>query len=335
MKKLIIKIVAVVLCVGIVVATAVCTLIIKTNSVMATNRQNFSVTKIDKGDENMDAIHFMSTGSSDAILLESDGKFALVDSGEDSDNPRGFEDLDLDGFEDKVLDYLKKTAGDENGNVVLEFVVGTHAHSDHIGGFDTIISDPQVTVKKAYLKVYDQSQITDFEVEEWDNQEVYDQMVNALKSKNVPIISDIDDVPFTFGNFTLTFFNTHDNNTEKVGENDNCLGLLVEKQGARVFLAGDIDNESGDEEALAPQIGKIDLLKVGHHSYSKSTTDFWLETLMPGVCVVTNAEEKVDKRTLRRITRIVNCPILITGAENGVIAQIDDNGNIIYHNDIH
>lgn len=151
--------------------------------------------------ENMDAIHFMSTGTSDAILLETDGKFALVDSGEDSDNPRGFEDLELDGFEDKVLDYLKKTAGDENGNVVLEFVVGTHAHSDHIGGFDTIISDPQVTVKKAYLNVYDQSQITDFEVEEWDNQEVYDQMVNALKSKNVPIISDIDDAPFTFGNF--------------------------------------------------------------------------------------------------------------------------------------
>ena len=52
----------------------------------------------------VDKIHFLDTGSSDAILLESDGKFALVDAGEDADNPRGFEDLDLKGYEDKVVD---------------------------------------------------------------------------------------------------------------------------------------------------------------------------------------------------------------------------------------
>ncbi len=285
--------------------------------------------------DNMDAIHFMSTGSSDAILLESDGKFALVDCGEDTDNPRGFEELELDGFEEKVLDYLKSNVADSNGNIVLEFVVGTHAHSDHIGGFDTIISHPNVVVKKAYLKVYDESKIIDHEVNDWDNKEVYDQMVNALKSKNVPIVSEMDNTPFAFGNFTLTFFNTEDNDTQKVGENDRSLGVLVEKKGARVFLAGDIDNKSGDEDTLGQQIGKVDLLKVAHHSYSHSTSKGWLEALMPSVCVVTNAEEKVDKRTLRRITRVVNCPILITGAENGVIAQIDDDGNITYHNNIH
>ena len=334
MTKIIIKIAIAVLCVGAITATAVTVPIVKTNSEMQANRENFAVNKIDKGD-NMDAIHFMSTGSSDAILLESDGRFALVDCAEDTDNPRGFEDLELDGFEDRVLDYLKSTVADANGNIVLDFVVGTHAHSDHIGGFDTIISHPQVFVKKAYLKVYDESKISDYEVENWDNQEVYDQMINALNSKNIPIVSDIDGTPFTFGNFTLTFFNTEDNDTEKVGENDRSLGLLVEKNGARVFLAGDIENESGDEDILAPQIGKVDLLKVGHHSYSSATSKGWVQTLMPSVCVVTNAEEKVDKRILRRITRIANCPILITGAENGVIAQIHDDGTITYHNDIH
>lgn len=96
----------------------------------------------------VDKIHFLDTGSSDAILLESEGKFAMVDCGEDSDNPRGLPELDLEGYENKIVEYVKKTAGDENGKVTLEFVIGTHAHSDHLGGFDTLISDPDITVRK-------------------------------------------------------------------------------------------------------------------------------------------------------------------------------------------
>ncbi len=46
-----------------------------------------------------DRIHFLKTGSSDAIVLESDGRFAMVDAGEDTDNPRGFEGLNLSGYE--------------------------------------------------------------------------------------------------------------------------------------------------------------------------------------------------------------------------------------------
>ena len=37
---------------------------------------------------------------------------------------------------------------DENGRVTLDFILGTHAHSDHIGGFDTVINHPDITVKK-------------------------------------------------------------------------------------------------------------------------------------------------------------------------------------------
>ena len=109
----------------------------------------------DKSVIGADRIHFLKTGTSDAIILESDGHFAMVDSGEDTDNPRAFEWLNLPGYEQEVLSYLKKAAADENGNVHLDFVLGTHSHSDHIGGFDPVISDPSVTVDRAYLKKYD------------------------------------------------------------------------------------------------------------------------------------------------------------------------------------
>jgi beta-lactamase superfamily II metal-dependent hydrolase len=284
-----------------------------------------------------DRIHFLKTGSSDAILIESDGHFAMVDAGEDTDNPRNFAWLNLEGFEDEVVAYLKAHAADENGKVYLDFVVGTHAHSDHIGGFDTVIGDPDITVGRAYLKTYDSEKISEYEIEQWDNQEVYDQMVAALQAKNVPIISEPDGTPFTLGNFTVTLFNTDDpENPERVGENDRSLGVLLEKNGTRVFLAGDIDDNTGDETRLAPLIGKVDLLKVGHHSYSGSTTKGFLETLHPEACVITNNKTSVDLNTIARIVNVCRHKnVYITGAENGVLAVIGDNGEIEYYGELY
>ena len=280
-----------------------------------------------------DRIHFLSTGSSDAILLESDGHFAMVDAGEDTDNPRRFEALELPGYENEVLSYLKAHAADENGKVHLDFVLGTHAHSDHIGGFDTILLDPDVTADRAYLKVYDSGKINPYEVEQWDNQEVYDQMTAALRERNVPVVSAPDGAPFTFGNFTVTLYNTDDpENPDPVGENDRSLGVLLEKNGTRIFLAGDIDDNTGDETRLAPAIGKVDLLKVGHHSYSGSTTEGFVKTLCPAACVVTNSRRNADLNTLARIVRYTRRKnIYITGNEHGVLAVIGDGGDIAFY----
>lgn len=298
------------------------------------NRQGFSVS--DSADfGGGDCIHFLDTDSSDAILIESDGHFALIDCAEDSDNPRGFENLVYDGYEEYVLEYLRKNVKGEDGNVHLDFVLGTHAHSDHIGGFDTVISAPDVIIDRAYLKRYDESKINDHEVTAWDNKEVYTQMLDALNAKSIPVIEDITETEFMLGNFKITLFNTeYDESGNIVGENDNSIGVLVEKNGHKAFLAADIDNITGDEERLAPLIGKVDLLKVGHHSYSKSTSSLWLRTLRPEVCVVTNKFEKTDKNTLRRITRICHSPILTTGGEKGVIAHFTEDGSIVYYNNL-
>lgn len=300
------------------------------------SRSELTIKKADEISGNGDYIHFLNTGSSDAILIESNGHFALVDAGEDTDNPRGFEDLELEGYEEKVVKYLKDNAADERGKVHLDFILGTHSHSDHIGGFDTVISDKDIDVGKAYLKKYDSSKINDMEITEWDNQEVYDQMVQALNDKNVPIVSNLDGTPFTLGNFTITLFNTTDpENDEKVGENDQSIGMLIEKDGTRVFLTGDMDNLTGDEDRLAPEIGDVDLLKLGHHSYKNSSTADFIKTLSPEYCVVTNKEDSVDTGTLRRVERIADSTILITGKEDGIIAEIGSDGKIQFYNSIH
>jgi len=143
-----------------------------------------------EADSRGDRIYFLNTPGADAMIIESDGHFAMVDAAEDSQNPRGFASLELKGYEEYVLSELKRIAGDENGKVTLDFVVGTHAHSDHLGGFDTVILDEDVTVKKAYVKKYNPDIINLIERNTWDNQEVFNEMIAACNKRGVEVVHD-------------------------------------------------------------------------------------------------------------------------------------------------
>ncbi|MCL2508619.1 MAG: MBL fold metallo-hydrolase [Oscillospiraceae bacterium] len=275
-----------------------------------------------------DKIHFLRTGGSDAILLESNGLFAMVDAAEDSDNLKNDPSLRLDGWEEYVLDYVKRAAGDAQGKVTLEFVLGTHSHSDHIGGFDTLILDPDVTVKKAFLKRYDNENMLSYE-QEWDNQEVYDQMVSALELRGVPLIQDIPAESFSFGNFTVTIFNGEYNNTTG-DENESSLGVLVESGGNRAFLAGDINNFGKTEDRISKVIGKVDLLKAGHHGHPGSSTLPFVYRLNPDAVIFTAYGENVNGLVLNTFAIAANPAMMSTGDFGGV-AAVFSGGKINYY----
>lgn len=328
MKKKSKLIISAVLLLAVVVAASLVVYFMP-NIKMVSGARDFMLEAIDLSTHG-DRIYFLNTGSADAILIESEGKFALVDGAEDSDNPRGFENLVYDGTEDYVVDAVRKIAGDEKGKAVLEFVLGTHSHSDHIGGLDTVILDDNITVKTAYIKEYDESKIKSYEIERWDNKEVYEQMISACKKKNVPVVHDISEEPFVFGNFTLKFCNTAETESaEPIGENENAIGLLVEKNGQRAFLAADINNYDGDEDRLAVELGKINLLKVGHHGYDGSTTPGFVKALLPEIAVVTNRQGGISRTPLKNLLS-VNASVFETGKYEGIVAEFKDDKIVLY-----
>ncbi|MEG1846569.1 MAG: MBL fold metallo-hydrolase [Oscillospiraceae bacterium] len=274
-------------------------------------------------------IHFLNTGHSDCIVIESDGHFAMVDAGEDNDFPENKPHLKAKGYEDEIIAYLLKNCTNTDGRVSLDFVLGTHAHSDHIGGFDTIINHPLVDVKKAYLKPYNENEVFIMELKRWDNTEVYMQMLNALKKNNVEIVEDLSNVSFSLGKLNITLLNGEQRNRKiKFGENINSIVTLIESGNTRAVLAGDLNYKGGDERKLAKLIGKVNLLKVGHHGLFGSTSINWIKTLKPEISVIPNFIKNVYPDVLFKLKKIAKSEIYCTADKNGVIAELYDNGKI-------
>lgn len=282
-----------------------------------------------------DKLHFLNTDSGNCIIVESNGKFAMIDAAEDNDNPRNFPGLQLLGFEDYVVDYLLTNCADENGKVTLEWVLGTHAHSDHIGGFDTIINHNDITVKKAYLKKYDSSRIRNYEVKNWDNEEVYNQMIDACINNNVELCQDFDNEPFVFGDFTIQFFNTEFDCT-KLGknENSNSVATLITKGNRTALLTGDLNYHYGTEVLVANAVGKVDLLQIGHHGYEYSSSPCFIDILKPEAAVVCNRGSAMSYDKVVKYFSKINCPIFATVDNDCVEVYFTDSDKIIITDDI-
>jgi beta-lactamase superfamily II metal-dependent hydrolase len=267
--------------------------------------------------------HFLYTGASDAILLQSGGKFALVDCAEDSHYPAAKPYLAVPGWEGYVVDYVKRVAGGK-----LEFVVATHTHSDHIGGFDTLINDPDITVKRAYVKRYHNATMHRYEHYYWDNDECYVQLLDACAARNVPVVQDLPAEPIMLGNLQCSIINGE--HRHRRDENANSLGLLVECRGQRAVLASDINNVYGDEQRMAQQIGRVDLLQAAHHGYDGSTTLPWLLHLRPRAIVFTNDMRRVYATLKLRAKLCAGSRLIATGQHGGVVAQFGED-DISFH----
>ncbi len=280
-----------------------------------------------------DRIHFLNTGASDAILLESNGRFALIDSGEGNSNPR--RKTAYRGYEKDVTDYLKKAAADKDGHVTLDFILGTHYHYDHIGAFHAIITDKDIKVLRGYFKPYSEETDTDYEVNDWRLGDTYRGILADLAAEGAEIIENLPSEPFAFGDFTVQFYNTV-TTPESYGRGENAasVGVKITKGGKTAFLASDITARTGLDKTLAPQIGDVDLLKIGHHGYYGSSSLSFLRVLKPEIAVVTNRLGKIYPNVKWNLTMGSGSAIYDTVDNNGLIASFTDDGKIILTNQI-
>lgn len=249
--------------------------------------------------KNQTRIHFICVeGNNDAILLESNGHFGMVDSGEDTDYPKGNSTkypfragiVTTRGNEQEVISYLRKV-----GVKKLDFYIGTHTHSDHIGSGDEILK--AFKTDRLYLDKYSDSYISN-KNNLWDNRYCYDTLINTAKKRKTQIIQNFSKVSnrkFTLGDMTIEIMNyKHAKNSKgqikaRVDANSFSLGVAVQANGFTAFLAGDINNFAPDyaEDQLSYKVGAVDLLKLGHHGINGSNSTRYLKNLHPDIAIAT------------------------------------------------
>ena len=268
--------------------------------------------------EEINRIHFIalngSYSDSDAILIESNGKYGLIDS---SNPSKVSDDPDL-AF---THDYVDTAA---NGLTVvkyltdlnvshLEFVLATHSHSDHVGGMVDIAESGLVDNKTVYI--YKDYQAVMGE-RQWHNDYYANLALEAMKAKNAVLLSVNspnssalealgdhdhgaeliedssedkvgDHIEFTMEKFLIRLFNLHTEST--VNENLNSIVTTIKHtgSGSGAVLMADMEQQNYMESRTIDAIirndksFKADVYKVGHHGYSTSTSNDTIETLEP------------------------------------------------------
>ncbi len=227
-------------------------------------------------------VHFLNAGRSDCILIQSGDKFALVDCGSA-------------GCAEHTAQYIKAASG---GAAKLEFIAVTHLHEGHIGALESLLDDADISIGKLYMKKFIGENLADWDKSVNSGGGLYERLAKKAESLNIPVIDCLPEEPFMLGNWRITLLNTETDSYHKnIGENDNSLALLLEQDGKRLLLAGDMVNDTGDLARMANRVGRVDVFKVPCHG-ERAIPDSVMDRLKPNIIIVTNRLADIADETL-------------------------------------
>ena len=196
-------------------------------------------------------VHFIDVGQADSTLIElPDGKNMLIDAGNNDDG-------------NFVVDYIENL-----GISKLDFVVGTHPHEDHIGGLDDVINS--FDVGSVYMPKVQTNTKTFRDV----LQTVKDNGLGVKTAKAGVVISQNDE-------YNLYMLAPVSLEYEEMN-NYSAVIRLEYKETAFLFTG---DAEELVENEILENV-QADVLKVGHHGSSSSTTPDFLSRVSPAYAYI-------------------------------------------------
>ncbi len=213
------------------------------------------------------AIVHVDVGQGDSTLIIGPERVLLVDGGDE-------------GKGDEVLDSLR-----EYRINVLDWVVATHPHADHIGGLDEVLA--RVDALEGVWDNYDYSGTVAFSN--------YAAAANATTGgRNTIAPGHVFDLGEGAKATCYAVSGRLINGVQVTNvddTNDKSVVLVVEWGEFRYVIAGDLGGYDTQyvrdvETQLAPLIGDVDVIRVSHHGSRYSTNVSWLNTLQPEAAVV-------------------------------------------------
>lgn len=239
-------------------------------------------------------VHFIDVGQGDSILIESSGEYMLVDAGEEDKG-------------DTVVNYINNLGVKE-----LKYVVATHPHSDHIGGMDNVINN----IKVDNIIMPNQATSTS----------CFENMLDAIENNNVNVIKAQAGNEFNVGKFNCEIIGPVEISNET---NDNSVVIKLSYLNDSILLTGDCSK--GEERDILNSSTNIsvNLLKVGHHGSSTSSTESFVNAVNPQIAVIScgknNDYGHPHKETVDRFNKH-NIKIYRTDKMGTIIAECSGNG---------
>ena len=195
-------------------------------------------------------VHFLDVGQADSIFIDLGSYEILIDGGNNADG----------AF---VVNYLKPYV---DGN--LELVVATHAHEDHIGGLDDVISAYQIDTV-----IYSE--------ETSSTKSFYDFYQAAASEPDCKMIGDQN---MTFDLSYGAQFKILEMGDGFKDPNQNSVVSMIDYKDIEILLMGDLD--TAVELSNLSKFHDIDVLKVGHHGSRTSSSQAFLDIIKPDVSII-------------------------------------------------
>ena len=215
------------------------------------------ITTVNNTTEHKDfKVHYIDVGQGDCSLVEADGKFMLIDAGEN-------------GHEQQVINYLRSV-----GVQKLDYVIATHQHSDHIGGMPEVLEE--FAVDNIIMPKLTEAQTP--------TNSTYTAFLKAVKNSGAKVIASKADAVYTLGSGSFILLGPVTNDAEDI----NNMSVFVKvSYGMNTFLfTGDGETEEELEVLDTGADLDCDVLHTGHHgSYTSSCKDF-LAAATPEICVI-------------------------------------------------
>lgn len=202
------------------------------------------------GEVNM---HTLNIGLGDAIIIESNEHYMLVDSGTSKAAP-------------KILEYLEQFDIPENK---IDYIVSTHPDGDHVGSFPFI------------FEKYEVGQIFYSPCPKANNN--YKDFITAVKQEGCPFRTPIENETWKLGDATVEV--VYDGSQGST-YNECSIVLRVTCDDKSILLTGDLPSTM--ERSLIQQgyNFKADILKIGHHGAAASSCASFLDAVDADYAVV-------------------------------------------------
>ncbi|WP_238881339.1 ComEC/Rec2 family competence protein [Clostridium sp. YIM B02551] len=239
-------------------------------------------------------IHYIDVGQGDAILIQYKDKNLLIDSSTSKEDK-------------KFKNYI-------NSLKIKKFdaIVATHPDEDHIGNMDWVIKNFDVGKFYAPKKKTTTAAFKDM-VAELNNKDL---KINVLKGG-----STIDFSP----DLKLDVFAP---NSDNYGDDNNNYSAIIKLTYGNntALFTGDAEKESEAETLQKGYNLKSDILKVGHHGSSTSTSKNFLQAVNPKYAIISCGKDNKyghpHKETIDKL-KAAKVKYYRTDLDGTIIATLD------------